>query len=125
MGRVTHFEIHVDDPERAMTFYGRLLGWTFQRWGGIDYWLAETGPDDQPGVNGALMKRDAPLQGGIAAFVCTAEVDDVDATLAQVPGLGGAVEGAKLAVPGVGWHAYVRDSEGNLLGLMQEDPNAA
>ena len=31
----------------------------------------------------------------------------------------------KMAVPGVGWLAYVKDTEGNLFGLMQADPGAA
>ena len=31
----------------------------------------------------------------------------------------------KLPVPGVGWSAYVLDSEGNTIGLFQPDPSAA
>ena len=26
--------------------------------------------------------------------------------------------------PGIGWLAYVKDSEGNILGMMQSDTNA-
>ena len=126
MGRVTHFEIHADDPERAMAFYRRLLGWSFHRWGGIDYWLTETGPDDVPGINGAIMRRSTPVDGqGIRAYVCTAAVEDLTEALTRVPEFGGTVDAPKRAVPGVGWHAYVRDPEGNLVGLMQEDPAAA
>ena len=29
MPHVVHFEIHADDHERAMKFYGDVLGWTF------------------------------------------------------------------------------------------------
>jgi predicted enzyme related to lactoylglutathione lyase len=29
-----------------------------------------------------------------------------------------------MAVPGVGWLAYVKDTEGNLLGMMQMDSAA-
>lgn len=126
MGKVIHFEIHADDPERAMRFYRELLGWRFEAWEGMDYWLATTGADEAPGIGGALTRRDAPLAGdGFRAFVCVAAVDDVDAALARVPELGGRVVMTKHAVPGVGWHAYVDDSEGNRLGLMQEDPAAA
>jgi predicted enzyme related to lactoylglutathione lyase len=28
-------------------------------------------------------------------------------------------------MPGVGYMAYCRDTEGNTFGIMQEDPNAA
>jgi hypothetical protein len=52
MAKVTHFESPADDPERAMTFDGELLGWTFHPWGGIEYGLAQTGPDDEFGLLG-------------------------------------------------------------------------
>ena len=126
MANVTHFEIPADDPERAMAFYGRLLGWTFHDWGGIGYWLAQTGPDDEFGILGAIMRREAPFEGeGVAAYVCTMNVEDLDALLARVPELGGTVVGPKRAVEGMGWHAYARDTEGNLFGMMQGDERAA
>jgi len=125
MGRVIHFEIHADDPQRAMRFYRELLGWTFDKWGDFSYWLAKTGPADEPGIDGALMPRDATLgREGIAAYVCTAAVADLDQALASARALGATVENDKRAVPGVGWHAYIRDTEGNLVGLMQEDETA-
>lgn len=34
MNRVVHFEIQVDNPERAMKFYASVFGWTFQEWVG-------------------------------------------------------------------------------------------
>ncbi len=30
MGRIIHFEIHVDDIERAKKFYGEVFAWTFE-----------------------------------------------------------------------------------------------
>ena len=30
----------------------------------------------------------------------------------------------KIAVPGVGWVAYCADTEGNVFGMLQDDPNA-
>ena len=32
MGRLVHFEIHVDDMERAKQFYGEIFGWSFEDW---------------------------------------------------------------------------------------------
>jgi predicted enzyme related to lactoylglutathione lyase len=29
-----------------------------------------------------------------------------------------------MPVPGIGWLAYVKDPDGNILGLMQSDANA-
>jgi uncharacterized protein len=58
MPRVVHFEIHVGDPDRAINFYEKCFGWTFQKWDGpMPYWLITTGPDDQPGINGGLVPR--------------------------------------------------------------------
>ncbi|HUP17323.1 MAG TPA: VOC family protein [Acidimicrobiia bacterium] len=39
MARPIHFEIHVDDMERARSFYEKVLGWSFQKWGDIDYYV--------------------------------------------------------------------------------------
>jgi predicted enzyme related to lactoylglutathione lyase len=33
MGRLVHFEVHVDDMERAKTFYGEVFGWKFEEIG--------------------------------------------------------------------------------------------
>ena len=56
MPRVVHFEIHADQPERAVKFYKELFDWQFHKWEGpMDYWLIVTGPDGQPGINGGLI----------------------------------------------------------------------
>ena len=128
MARVVHFEIHADDPERAVKFYSDLFGWKLTRWGGpMEYWLVVTGSDGTPGINGGLMKRQHPLGGndGVIAYVCTVDVDDLDRDVAKAQQLGGALALPKMPVPGVGWLAYVKDTEGNVLGLMQPDAKAA
>ena len=58
--RPTHFEIPVDDADRAEKFYGSVFGWTFQRFPGAPmyYGMANTG-DTQPGINGALFRAAA------------------------------------------------------------------
>jgi predicted enzyme related to lactoylglutathione lyase len=121
MSRIVHFELPADDPERAIAFYEQAFGWKFTKWDGpMDYWLAMTGPEDQPGIDGAIAARQGPDTG----VVNTLDVDDVDAAVSKVLAAGGAVERAKIAVPGIGWLAYCRDTEGNLFGLMAEDPMA-
>ena len=78
MPRVIHFEIHADNPERAVKFYTDLFGWQFTKWAGpMDYWLIVTGPDGQPGINGGLMRRHgpAPVEGQpVNSYVCTCDV---------------------------------------------------
>ncbi len=49
MARVGHFEIHSDNPERAIAFYGGVFGWEFTKWGGgWEYWMIKTGPAEEP-----------------------------------------------------------------------------
>ena len=58
MPRVIHFEIPADDTGRAAKFYQKVFGWKIEKWGPMDYWLATTGPDSEPGINGAIMTRE-------------------------------------------------------------------
>lgn len=128
MPRVVHFEIHAADPEAVGRFYSGLFGWQFTRWGETPYWLVQTGPEGQPGINGGLLQRrgPSPAEGqSVNAFVCTVEVPALDDCFARALQLGGTVALPKMAVPGVGWLAYVKDPDGNILGLMQPDPAAS
>jgi predicted enzyme related to lactoylglutathione lyase len=126
MGRPIHFEIHASDPERVLAFYRDLFGWTFKRWGEQPYWLATTG--DGAGIDGAVVeRRGSPPAAGqpVNAFVVTVGVDDVEAAATLAEEAGGTVVVPRQPVPGVGWLAYVTDPDGNLLGLMQDDPQAS
>jgi predicted enzyme related to lactoylglutathione lyase len=92
----------------------------------MDYRLITTGPDAEPGINGGLLRRMGAATGdAVIAYVCTAMVDDLDATLARALEAGGSLAHPKNAVPGVGWLAYAKDTEGNIFGMMQEDAAAA
>ena len=121
MGRVIHFELNADDPERAAKFYRDAFGWKIDKWRGPeDYWLVATGPGDEPGIDGAITHRMGP---GITT-VNTVDVDDLDAALERAKAAGATVALSKMIVPGVGFLAYIRDTEGNTVGLMQADAAA-
>ena len=128
MSRPIHFEIHASNPERVQAFYRTLFGWQFQSWGGpAEYWVITTGDAAQPGINGGLVRRrgPAPAEGqAVNAFVCTVGVSDLDATLGSLPAAGGTLALPRMAVPGVGWLAYIKDPDGNILGVMQADASA-
>ena len=67
----------------------------------------------------------APAEGqSVNAFVCTAEVPNLDEYLKKATAAGGTIAVPKMAVPTVGWLAYFKDTEGNIFGMMQRDPNA-
>jgi uncharacterized protein len=120
-----YFEIHADDPQRAINFYSKIFGWKFALIPGLplEYWTVETG-----GSRGGLLQRPAkapPPQCGTNAFVCSLEVEDFDSSAKTITQLGGIVALPKFAVPKTCWQGYFVDPEGNTFGIFQVDPNAA
>ena len=127
MPRVIHFEIHASDPEKIVTFYKRVFDWQINPLPGMDYWLINTGDEKSPGINGGLVKRrgEKPAEGQpVNAFVCSLDVPSVDEFVKKALGAGGTLALPKMAIPNVGWQAYVKDPDGNILGLHQVDPKA-
>ena len=120
MSRVVHFEIQADQPERAIKFYETAFGWEFSKWDGpMTYWMIKTGTEDLPGINGGLMPRDPHSMNSN-----TIGVASLDSTSAAVEKNGGSIVVPKMAIPGVGWLMYFKDTEGNVFGAMQSDSNA-
>lgn len=123
MGRVVHFEITGDDPERVAEFYRAVFGWEISKWDGpVDYWLVNTGPDDEPGVNGAIIRRMGGAPGdtqAVNAFINTIQVDSIDETERRVPDAGGEQVVARDEIPGVGKVSYFKDTEGNIFGALE------
>ena len=88
---------------------------------------AVTGDANEPGINGALMKRQSPPPApgqAMNGFACTMGVEDYDATEAKIISGGGTVALPKHALPGMAWQGYYMDTEGNVFGIHQPDENA-
>jgi len=115
MGRVVHFEITVDDLERAKKFY-EIFDWdiTNANMPGADYWLIDTGKEEL-GINGAMMPRTYNPQPTINWI----SVDDIDEMIDKVKAAGGKTVGEKQSVPNVGYTVYCSDTEGNTFGLLE------
>ncbi|NKE05840.1 VOC family protein [Mesobacillus selenatarsenatis] len=130
MGRLVHFEIHVDNMDRAKEFYGEVFGWTFEdysEYAGMPYFGAVTGGEDEPGINGALMQRQGPppeANQPLNGYACTMGVEDYDVTETKILNNGGVVALPKYALPGMAWQGYYKDTEGNIFGIHQPDANA-
>lgn len=121
MSRVIHFEIHVDDPDRAGKFYSETFGWKFDKWAGpMDYWLISTGDAAKPGINGGMIRRKDPM----GNVYNTIESESIDLSIAKINAAGGTIVVPKMPIPGVGWLAYFKDTEGNIFGVMQADSAA-
>ena len=124
---IIQFEIHGSDPEKLIPFFEQLFGWRFTRWPGVDYWMIELNAERNPGINGGMIRRmgAAPAANApVSAFVCTVQVASVDDALAHAVSLGGEVALPKMAIPGVGWLGYIKDPDGNVLGVITPDANA-
>ncbi|TES93706.1 MAG: VOC family protein [Promethearchaeota archaeon] len=121
MPRLVHFEMNVKDVHKTISFYEDVFGWKFQKWDGpMDYWLIMTGDEEEPGIDGGLGYEEE----GFPKVVNTIDVGDIDEIIKKIESKGGAIVRPKHAVPGVGWLAYFKDSEGVMSGIMQNDPNA-
>lgn len=119
VGKVVHFEIPIDDSDRATAFYEKAFRWTLERWGPVEYWTTSAG--DGEGIGGALTKR----SDDVPTLMFYIEVDDIDAALAAVQAAGGSRLTDRVPIPTVGWSAFFRDSEGNKIGLFQADPTVS
>ena len=118
--RVVHFEIPSDNPEKNMKFFEEVFQWKFTKFGNDPYWLAATGDEKLPGINGAVMKQIAPGQ----PLINTIEVSNIDETIKKIMKAGGEIMKPKRSIPTVGWLAFFTDPDGNVHGVMEADTNA-
>ena len=115
-GRVVHLEIPADNTESARDFWGGLFGWKFESLPGPpEYHLTQV--NDQ--VGGGITNME-PGKRGVPLYLT---VDDINDSATRVKQLGGEA-GQPSPVPGSGWFAICKDTEGNEFGLWQNDPSA-
>lgn len=123
MDKVVHFEIPVDDLERAQEFYKSVFGWKMDRLPGMEYIMIGTTlvdesyiPKEAGAINGAMMKRQDPIN----FPVITINVPDINEAMKNVKKMGGEIVRGKTQVWTVGYAAYFKDPEGNIIGLWQK-----
>jgi hypothetical protein len=120
-GRIVHFEIPYDDGERAQAFYSQAFGWELMSPPGMGYTLVTTGPSGEEGptepgfINGGMMKREGPF----TAPNVVIDVENIEDALQAVNDAGGSTVQERMAIGDMGFAAYFRDPEGNLLGLWE------
>ena len=119
MPQEIHFDIPIDQPERAERFYAQLFGWTMQKVPvpNMEYWVIRAAEGD---ALGGLIGRTSPGQTTINYYT----VPSIDEALGKVQELGGRVTVPKAAIPHVGYNAQCADTEGNTFGLWENDRNA-
>jgi uncharacterized protein len=121
MPRPIHFDLTAEQPDRAIKFYQNVFAWKFQKWDGpMEYWMATTGDEKEPGINGGLSKRG---ESGMPNMN-TIAVPSVEEYSSKIQANGGKVLQPKTAIPGIGWFATCQDTESNMFGIIQMDNNA-
>ena len=129
MNPVIHFGMPAEDRKRVADFYTNAFGWQMKEFGPEmgNYVLATTTESDERNMS----KKPGEINGGFFTKngddiypKVTIQVDDIEEAMKKVVAAGGTVIGARLPgvpedMPGLGKFINIRDTEGNLVALMQ------
>jgi predicted enzyme related to lactoylglutathione lyase len=124
-GRVVHFEIPFDDGDRARAFYSQAFDWQMMPLPEMGYTIVMSGPSGDAGptepgfINGGMMQREEPFSGPNLVI----DVENLETALKAVGDAGGTTVSEREAVGDMGFVAYFRDTEGNLVGLWETAPS--
>jgi uncharacterized protein len=126
MNNVVHFEMPVNDIERAQKFYKELFGWDIEKAGEMPYWIAKTGECDENNmhkktgfINGGLMERNSEDPSG-SKPVIVIKVGDLNEHLNKIEEAGGKIVMPVKDVGNMGKYARVEDTETNIIGIWQD-----
>ncbi len=113
---VLHFEIH-GNADGQNDFYAEIFGWKIDADNPMNYGMVDT--DSGEGIAGGLTKSEtAP------AVMVYIQVDDLEATLAEVAAKGGSTIMPATDIPGGPTMAIFADPSGNHIGLVKADSTA-
>lgn len=121
MRNTVTLEIPAKDPQRALEFYTKVFNWKVDEWGTDNYWLLMKSGQGHPRINGAILKRNPPGNWTGKPI----DVESVDEFSQRIEASGGRIVQPKTEVPGAGWIAYFRDTEGNVQGIHEMEPSNA
>ena len=131
MNPVTHFQMPAEDQKRISEFYTQAFGWQAKQLGPevgnyVVVTTAESDPNTgrprSPGtINGGFFKKTKDDQHPSVVIA----VEDIRQAMKRVDAAGGKVLGGMRGpgepdeIPGVGLFAAFKDTEGNLVGMLQ------
>lgn len=112
-------ELHTVDPEKALAFYAKVVGFTHRSVDmgpGGTYHIVAKGGVERGGVTSHLMAGMAPH------WLPYVAVEGVDATVARARKHGGEIVFGPEDIPGIGRFGVMRDPAGALLAVMTPLP---
>ena len=126
MDKVCHFELPINEIERAKQFYKETFGWDIEQFGDMPYWSAKTAecdeqnmPKDKGCINGGLIQRDETNDPSGTKPVVVIEVSNTEDYCKKIEAAGGKLVLPARQVADMGIYARVEDTEGNVIGLWQ------
>ena len=117
VGAMLWNELLTREPEKAMAFYGAVLGWTFRKEEGREMWQITNG--NRP--NGTILKIQSQWANIPPMWQAYFRVANLDVALEKVVELGGQVYMGKTGVPEVGEFILIADPSGASVYLMQAE----
>lgn len=129
MNPVVHFELPAEDRERMSDFYENIFGWQTQLLGPEmgEYVLVTTTETDENGmvknpgaINGGFYKKSGEMPVKHPSVVI--QVDVIEDVIKKIKKGGGEVLADPDEIPGVGLFTYFKDTEGNVVGILQPAP---
>jgi predicted enzyme related to lactoylglutathione lyase len=121
MPTVYHFDVPVDDANRAQQFYKDVFGWDMKKLNiqvdpKVELWMCET--EDENGrkeITGGMMKRNT-----LPTVTNYILVNNIDEYILKINKADGRVTVPRTEIPNVGFYAMFLDSENNLFGLFEK-----
>ena len=123
---VVHFEMPAKDRKRVCEFYTKTFGWNMKQMGADmgNYVLAGTTETDEnnmvktPGtINGGFFDYKDDELNRVPHLVIS--VDDLKESIKAVTKSGGKIMGEQTDIPGIGLYVSFRDTEDNIVGMLQ------
>ncbi len=109
---VTHVEWSSPDPEKLATFLTGLFELKFDAYS-ENYFIHNPGD----GVSIGVLRNSQAQPGGTPSVYI--EVSSMDQTISRALELSGGVAVPKTEIPNMGWYAFLRAPEKNLVGLHE------
>ena len=117
-GTVHWTELNTHDAEKAMKFYGEVMGWTFDGMpmgNGVTYYLCVADGETVAGI----FTMDDPMFANVPEhWFSYFAVDDVDALVEKAKRAGATIIREPFDVPGTGRVAIVQSPSGSVCGWM-------
>ena len=125
MDKVVHFELPADNIERAKKFYKEAFDWQTENYPDMNYVILRTVevdekmmPKESGAINGGMFKRGDPNAAAVTPSV-SVNVEDMEEAIKKIKNAGGLILKEKSPVGDMGFIAYFKDTEGNILSVWQ------